>query len=99
MMDNPAARLVYATLASGSSYGAAFPSSHVAATTSAVIAAWLGSRRLGYVLVIPALLLAIGTVYCQMHYAIDATAGLVTGIVLPLILLRWDHGKYAEMDA
>ena len=99
MMDNPAARLVYATLASGGSYGAAFPSSHVAATTSAVIAAWLGSRRLGYVLVIPALLLAVGTVYCQMHYAVDAGAGLLTGIALPLLLLRWDHGKCAEMEA
>lgn len=99
MMDNPAARLVYATLASGGSYGAAFPSSHVAATTSAVIGAWLGSRRLGYILVIPALLLAVGTVYCQMHYAIDASAGLLTGIVMPVILLRWDRGRYAEVDA
>ena len=99
MMDNPAARLVYATLASGASYGAAFPSSHVAATTSAVIAAWLGSRRLGYILVIPALLLAIGTVYCQMHYAVDAGAGLLTGIVLPLLLLRWDHGQCADVEA
>jgi membrane-associated phospholipid phosphatase len=99
MMENPAAKLVYATLASGSSYGAAFPSSHVAATTSAVIAAWLGCRRLGYFLLIPALLLAIGTVYCQMHYAIDATAGLLTGIVIPLLLLRWDRGRYAEVEA
>ena len=99
MVDNPTARLVYATLASGGSYGAAFPSSHVAATTSAVIAAWLGSRRLGYFLMIPALLLAIGTVYCQMHYAVDASAGLLTGIVMPLVLLRWDHGRCTEMDA
>ena len=36
-LANPAARLVYDTLAEGSSYGAAFPSSHVAAT---VAAAW-----------------------------------------------------------
>lgn len=99
MMDNPAARLVYATLAAGGSYGAAFPSSHVAATTSAVIAAWLGSRRLGYFLVIPALLLVIGTVYCQMHYAIDASAGLLTGIAVPLLLLRWDRGRCAEVKA
>ena len=33
-LDNPAARLVYQTLAQGSSYGAAFPSSHVAATVA-----------------------------------------------------------------
>jgi len=95
MLDNPMARLVYGTLANGGSYGAAFPSSHVAATTSAVIAAWLGDRRLGAVLVIPALLLAIGTVYCHMHYAIDASTGFLVGIALPLLLLKLDHGRTA----
>jgi len=81
------------TLSSGGSYGAAFPSSHVAATTAAVIGAWLGSRRLGYILALPALLLAIGTVYCHMHYLIDAVLGLTTGIVIPLLLLWWDRGR------
>jgi membrane-associated phospholipid phosphatase len=93
VVDNPAARLVYMTLASGGSYGAAFPSSHVAATTAAVIGAWLGSRKLGYFLAIPAILLAFGTVYCHMHYAIDAVLGFTTGIVLPTILLKWDAGR------
>ena len=90
MVDNVMARLVYATLSGGGSFGAAFPSSHVAATTSAVIAAWLGDRRLGAALVIPALLLAVGTVYCHMHYAIDASAGLLVGIAVPLVLLTVD---------
>lgn len=85
---NPAARLVYATLAGGSSYGAAFPSSHVAATISAVVATWLGDRRWGRVLVVPALLLTVGTVYCQMHYGVDALAGLLTGVTLPTLLAR-----------
>ncbi len=98
-VDNPMARLVYATLASGASYGATFPSSHVAATTAAVFAAWLGSRRLAYFLVIPALLLAIATVYCHMHYAVDASAGVLIGVVLPLLLLRWDHGQSANVEA
>lgn len=95
MVDNAMARLVYATLASGGSYGAAFPSSHVAATTSAVLGAWLGDRRLGAVLVLPAFLLAIGTVYCHMHYAIDASTGLLTGLVVPLVLLKLDRGRTA----
>ena len=95
MVDNAMARLVYGTLANGGSYGAAFPSSHVAATTSAVIAAWLGDRRVGMVLVVPALLLAVGTVYCHMHYAIDAGTGLLVGIALPLLLLKIDHGRTA----
>lgn len=99
VVENFMAKLVYATLSGGGSYGAAFPSSHVAATTSAVIAAWLGHRRLGMALVVPALLLAIGTVYCHMHYAIDASTGLLTGIVIPVLLLRWDRGRCAEVAA
>lgn len=79
---NPAARLVYDTLAEGSSYGAAFPSSHVGATVAAAVMAWMGSRRLGLLLVVPTLLLTIGVVYCQMHYAVDALAGLAVGAVV-----------------
>jgi membrane-associated phospholipid phosphatase len=81
---NPAARLVYATLAAGSAYGAAFPSSHVAATIVATAAAFRGSRMVGWMLVLPAALLVVGVVYCQMHYAVDAVAGgvLALGIVL-----------------
>jgi membrane-associated phospholipid phosphatase len=78
-LANPAARLVYDTLAEGSSYGAAFPSSHVAATVAAALTAAMGSRWLGFLLVVPTLLLSIGVVYCQMHYAVDALAGLAVG--------------------
>src|SRR5678809_912746 len=48
--DNFFARLVYETLATGSSYGAAFPSSHVAATVATAISSAQGSRRLGLAL-------------------------------------------------
>jgi membrane-associated phospholipid phosphatase len=81
-VDNPMARLVYGVLALGSSYGAAFPSSHVAATVAALAAAWCGSRTLALVLVPPAILLTVGVVYCQMHYGVDALAGLATGVVV-----------------
>lgn len=77
--DNLFARLVYDTLSTGSSYGAAFPSSHVAATLAAALAAARGARTLGLALVAPTVLLTAGVVYCQMHYAIDALAGLVVG--------------------
>lgn len=76
---NPMAQLVYATLASGSSYGAAFPSSHVAASVAATLGAASASRRLGLWLAAPTVLLTVGVVYCQMHYAVDALAGLATG--------------------
>lgn len=76
---NPMARTVYGILATGSSYGAAFPSSHVAATVAASVAAWWGAPRLGLALAIPTALLTIGVVYTQMHYGVDALAGLVVG--------------------
>ena len=77
--DNLPARLTYEALASGSSYGAAFPSSHVAAALAATLAAWRSSRRLGLILLVPTLLLTVGVVYCQMHYGVDALAGLAVG--------------------
>lgn len=90
-LDNGPARLVYATLASGSSYGAAFPSSHVAATIAATSGAWRGDRRLGYAMLLPMLLLIVSVVYCQMHYGIDALTGMGVGA-----LAWWLGGKYKE---
>jgi len=80
--DNLPARLTYEALAGGSSYGAAFPSSHVAAAVAATLAAARSSPRLGLLLVIPTLLLTIGVVYCQMHYGVDALAGLGVGVLV-----------------
>jgi len=78
-VDNAPARLVYAILAGGSAYGAAFPSSHVAASIVATGAAFRGSRSLGWMLVAPTVLLSVGVVYCQMHYGVDALAGAAIG--------------------
>lgn len=89
-LDNPAARLVYDTLARGSSYGAAFPSSHVAAAVAAAIATAQRSPRLGLVLLVPTMLLTVGVVYCQMHYAVDALAGLALGGVVALVVGKTD---------
>ncbi|HEX9582446.1 MAG TPA: phosphatase PAP2 family protein [Gemmatimonadales bacterium] len=74
------AKLVYGLLGQGSSIGAAFPSSHVAATVATTLGVTQHWRRLGWVFVPAATLLTIGTVYCQMHYVIDATAGLAVGV-------------------
>jgi membrane-associated phospholipid phosphatase len=85
MVDNLPAHMVYAALASGSSFGAAFPSSHVAATTAAGLATFKGSRTLGWILLVPVLLMPIATVYTQMHYAWDAIAGIAVGLVVPWV--------------
>lgn len=92
-VENAMARLVYATLAAGSAYGAAFPSSHVAAAWAATAAAWAGSRRLAMWLAVPTALLTVGVVYTQMHYAIDALAGAVLGSAVVAAGCWWEkHG-------
>jgi membrane-associated phospholipid phosphatase len=77
--DNGPARLVYRALSEGSSFGAAFPSSHVAAALAATLVATQISRRAGLLLAIPTLLLTVAVVYCQMHYGVDAVAGVLVG--------------------
>lgn len=83
---NLPARLTYEALASGSSYGAAFPSSHVAAALAATLSAARTSRRLGLILMAPTFLLTVGVVYCQMHYALDAAAGVAAGAGVILLV-------------
>jgi membrane-associated phospholipid phosphatase len=73
------AKLVYRALAQGSSLGAAFPSSHVGATVAATLATLGEWPALGWICAVFSALLAVGTVYCQMHYAVDASAGLLAG--------------------
>lgn len=69
-------------LTHGSSKGAAFPSSHVAAAVMIWLFAWRYDRRVFWVMaaIVPALV--IGTVYGGYHYAIDALAGLVLAVGL-----------------
>lgn len=67
----------------GAAWGTAFPSSHVAAALVASVSACRAWRLLGFVLVPLAVLLSLGTVYGQFHYAVDALAGaLVASVVL-----------------
>ncbi len=74
------ARLVYSLLEGGSSFGAAFPSSHVAATLASTMALWMVWRRLALIMALPAALLVVATVYCQMHYGVDATVGILVAL-------------------
>lgn len=85
---NGPAQLVYATLAKGSSFGAAFPSSHVAATVAATIGAWRVLPKLGWILAVPTALLTVGVVYTQMHYVVDSAAGVLVGVMVPVAVWR-----------
>lgn len=86
--DNLFARMVYGTLATGSSYGAAFPSSHVAAAVAAALSAGRGSKGLAWALAMPTVLLTVAVVYCQMHYGVDAVAGLLVGMIVAAAVRR-----------
>ena len=75
------ARLVHWVIDSGSSYGTAFPSSHVAASWAAVLAAIRRAPLLSALLAPVALGLAAGTVYGQFHYVVDAAAGAAVALL------------------
>ena len=74
--------LVHSILESGSSEGTAFPSSHIAASLAAVLGAAREDARWFWLLIIPEIALALGTVYGRFHYAIDAVAGLALALAV-----------------
>jgi membrane-associated phospholipid phosphatase len=87
LADDPAtrtalARLTQQLLNAGSAWGTAFPSSHVAVALVASVSVLRVSRRAGAPLVAASLVLALGTVYGQFHYAVDALAGAALAAVL-----------------
>ncbi len=62
---------------------AAFPSSHVGVTTILMMLAFhTRSKRLILTMLPFYILMCLATVYIYAHYAIDAIAGLITGILL-----------------
>lgn len=74
--------------AAGERPTAAFPSSHVGVSTVCMLLLLrLRCRWLLWTLLPIYLLLCLATVYIQAHYAIDAIAGLVTGVALYAMLM------------
>jgi membrane-associated phospholipid phosphatase len=87
--DVTPARLAQWLLDRGDSWGAAFPSSHVAASVVATGMAWRHWRKLGLVLAPFTLGLVLAVVYGQFHYALDALSGLVlAGVMLGVMQLQ-----------
>jgi len=76
------ARIVHWILEGGSAFGTAFPSSHVAVSWCAALALWRDMRRAFWVFAPVAFGLALGTVYGQFHYAVDALAGAALALVV-----------------
>lgn len=83
------ARLAQWLLDRGDSWGAAFPSSHVAASVVATGMAWRHWRKLGLVLAPFTAGLVLAVVYGQFHYAVDALSGLIlAGVMLAVMQLQ-----------
>jgi membrane-associated phospholipid phosphatase len=65
--------------------GAAFPSSHVAVSVGVAYFVWVYLPRARYLIAIDVFLLALATVYCRYHYAVDVFGGLlVAAAMIPL---------------
>jgi membrane-associated phospholipid phosphatase len=80
--------LVDLIYAKGENPGAAFPSSHVAAT---FLIAWWGSthfKRMKIFYWLTFLFLSIATVYCMFHYAVDVIGGLLLGL-FAILTFNW----------
>lgn len=102
--DNPAtriwpARLVHHVIAVGDAYGSAFPSSHVAVAVTATFFAFRGSRVLGWILLGPTVGIFFAVVYCQIHYGVDALAGLAVGLGVSLLVPRIRSGDDLRRSA
>lgn len=67
-------------LNAGSAWGTAFPSSHVAVAIAGSLSAAAAWPAFGLWLVVDACLLALGTVYGQFHYGVDALSGVAFGL-------------------
>jgi len=76
------ARAAQWVLDRGDSWGAAFPSSHVAAAVVAALCALRYWRALGLLLTPLTIGLVLSVVYGQFHYAVDAVAGLIVAFAV-----------------
>ena len=83
--EGPMRAFVLRLLDEGSSRGTAFPSSHVAASVVASLAALRSQRPVGIAASIMTVGLALATVYGGFHYAVDALAGFVVGLTAWLL--------------
>lgn len=80
--DGPVRGVALRLLAAGSSRGAAFPSSHMAATTVQALVVWPSLRALSAALWLIALLVGVGAVYGGFHYATDVVAGVGVAVIV-----------------
>jgi membrane-associated phospholipid phosphatase len=72
----------------GGVHGNAFPSGHIMAAAISLFAALKWAPRLGRWLIVPFALMCIGAVYDAYHYASDAVAGALLGLIAFAIAVK-----------
>lgn len=78
----------------GDSWGAAFPSSHVAGALVATLCALRFWRPLGFALLPWTIGLILAVVYGQFHYGVDALSGVMVGIaVVSTLSAGWSRAQ------
>jgi membrane-associated phospholipid phosphatase len=86
--SGPVRGLVLAILETGSSRGAAFPSSHVAVVVTQALLALRHQPRVGRWVAAIAVGLACGAVYGGFHYGVDVLAGALVGAAVVPVASR-----------
>ena len=84
----PMVQVVRNVINDGDSWGSAFPSSHVAGSMVALVFAFRYWRTLGWILLVPTLGILVAVGYLQIHYGIDALAGLAMAAVVSFLAPR-----------
>ncbi len=80
----------------GSIRGGCFPSSHVGAAFAMLWGTIRYNRKLGLFLLPNVFGMALATVYCQYHHAVDAIAGAILGTIffgVGILLMHWRDRK------
>jgi undecaprenyl-diphosphatase len=58
-----------------------FPSNAAAASFAFAMGMWVYNRKLGYILLIPAIIISFGRVYMGVHYPLDILGGFILAII------------------
>jgi len=93
--EGPLYQLTHFILETGSSAGAAFPSSHMAVATIQTIAAFRFLPRAAPIMLVATIGIGLGATYGGYHYAIDMILGAVGGLLIGFAFLAFDR-RYTE---
>ncbi|MBI4280700.1 phosphatase PAP2 family protein [Candidatus Uhrbacteria bacterium] len=74
-----------------------FPSDHAAIAFALALAVFLAHRKLGYLFLALATLVALGRVFVGVHFPSDALAGAVVGIFWGAVTSRWGRKLFENL--